>query len=119
LIATPAPDRPPPKTTVEYVGFRNTDLRREFHLRTHAGPVSRDFVVGIRHESFTAGRARLQDGPEICYEKLRRELEASGDQPETNDFTVSDEELAAFRASHAPPPRGRPKAVARTPPTQG
>ena len=109
MIRTTAGDPPAPKVTIEYQGFRSTETRREYRLLTHAGQVTREFVVGIPHECFAKGFARLQDGPEICYEKIRRELSASADQLETNDFTVTPEELAAFKVQHAPPPRGHSK----------
>lgn len=105
------------KATVEYVGFRTGPARREYVLRSHYGPETREYVVGIMHAAFRAGRARYQDGPEICYLKVLRELEASENAPGAEDFTITDTELADYLAAHAPAARrvGFAAASAATP----
>ena len=91
--------------TVEYVGFRSRPDRREYLLRSRLGTEIHEYTVGIAHDAFTAGRARFQDGPEICYQKLLRELAAAGEAPSAADFTMSDAELADYRTAHTPAPR--------------
>jgi hypothetical protein len=93
------------KTTVEYVGFRNGDACREYHLRSHVGAEVRDFTVGIALAAFTPGYVRLQDGPEICYLKIVKELEVVRDTPGPADFTMTDAELADYITAHKPTPR--------------
>jgi hypothetical protein len=88
------------RPTVEYVGFQNTELRREYRLRLRTGDEVREYVVGIALAAFAGGRVRYQDGPEISFLKLSHELEACGDAPSEADFTVSEDELAAYRSSH-------------------
>jgi hypothetical protein len=97
------------KVTIEYVGFRTSAKRREYMLRSHFGPESHDYTVGIALADFTAGRARFQDGPEICYLKLVRELEAqaAGATPGANELTVTDVELADYITAHTTPGRSR------------
>ena len=97
------------KVTIEYVGFRTSAKRREYLLRSHFGPESHDYTVGIALADFTAGRARFQDGPEICYLKLVRELEAqaAGATAGANDLTVTDVELADYVTAHTTPGRSR------------
>lgn len=90
------------KASLEYIGFRTASDRREYLLRSHSGTETREYTVGIAHAAFAAGRARFQDGPEICYLKLHRELQACADQPDEDDFTITDAELAAYRDAHAP-----------------
>jgi len=93
------------KATVEYVGFRSGPTRREYTLRMHLGPEIREFTVGIAHSALTAGRARFQEGPEICYLKLLREMQAASDAPGADDFTLTDAELADYLTAHTPAPR--------------
>lgn len=100
------------KTTVEYVGFRTTRDRREYLLRSHSGPESRDYTVGIALDAFATGRVRLQDGPEISYLKLQREIAAATEAPAKGDFTVSDQELAGYREAHTPVRRQSPSSAA-------
>jgi len=97
------------KITIEYVGFRTSAKRREYLLRSHFGPESHDYTVGIALADFSAGRARFQDGPEICYLKLVRELEAqsAGATPGADDLTVTDVELADYVTAHTTPGRSR------------
>jgi hypothetical protein len=67
---------------------------------------------------------RLQDGPDVCYQKLLRTL-AAGETPSLDAVTIDDVELASYREAHTPVPRrgswtsaSRPKpgSVRRTPP---
>ena len=97
------------KITIEYVGFRTSTKRREYLLRSHVGPEIHDYTVGIALADFSAGRARFQDGPEICYLKLVRELEAqaAGATPGADDLTVTDVELADYVTAHTTPGRSR------------
>ena len=88
------------RPSVEYVGFQNTELRREYRLRLRAGDEIREYIVGIALAAFAGGRVRYQDGPEISFLKLSRELEAGGVAPSDPDYTVSEDELAAYRSSH-------------------
>jgi len=93
------------KATVEYVGFRSSAQRREYLLRSHIGPESRDYTIGIAHSAFAARRARFQDGPEICYLRLLRELEAAENAPGVHDFTITDAELVDYVTRHTAPAR--------------
>ena len=88
------------KSTVEYVGFHSTEKRREYVLRLRTGDDIREYTIGIALAAFATGHARYQDGPEISVLKLTSELGASGQPPAEADFTVTDEELSAYRTSH-------------------
>ena len=96
------------KATVEYVGFRTSAGRREYVLRSHLGPEVHEYTVGISLAAFAAGRVRLQDGPEICYLKLLRELESAEAAPSREaNLTVTDAELADYVTAHTTPARSR------------
>lgn len=95
------------KVTVEYVGFRNSADRREYRLRSHLGPEIHEYTIAIAHAAFAAGRARFQDGPEICYLRLLRELEAADNAPGADEFTISDAELSDYVTTHTAPARRR------------
>ena len=94
------------KATVEYVGFRTSPKRREYLLRSHFGTEVHEYTVGIALTAFAAGRVRLQDGPEICYLRLLRELE-SATPSSGDDLTITDAELADYVTAHTTPARGR------------
>ena len=114
----PAPARPraptPTQVSLEYLGFRNAPDRREYVLRAQAGSEAREYTVWIAHSAFASRGALLQDGPDICYQKLRRELavpELTGDAY----VGVSDSDLAHYRETHTPATR-RPPAPKPAPP---
>ena|SRR5437870_998974 len=106
------------KPTLEYIGFRTTAARREYFLRCRSGEDIHEYTVGIAQAAFSAGRARFQDGPEICYAKLQRELDNCGGQAVAPDLTVSDAELAGYRESHTVPARRRSFSDAATAPAR-
>jgi hypothetical protein len=98
-----------PATQIEYVGFESHDEGREYTLRVHHhGEAELTFVRVILQADFVARRARYQDGPEICFQMLQKEL-ADAEQHPPRRCTVEGVELAAYQAAHAPrPPRRKP-----------
>jgi hypothetical protein len=92
---------------VEYVGFTTEGTARVYTLRARTGSDYRSFTLAIPSAAFATGRVRYQDAPEICFIKLRRELEAGADASDGARFDVSDTELDEYRAAHAPRPSPR------------
>jgi hypothetical protein len=91
------------RSHVHYVGCRITDEGREYTLRaTNEAP--RLFVLLITHQHFQMGRARYQDGPDLCCAKLTRALiEDALDPDPKSPLVVTAEELAVYRAGRADP----------------
>jgi hypothetical protein len=96
---------------VEYVGFAVKDETREYTLRVRRPTGdSSDFTLAISNEAFLKGRVRYQDGPDLCFLKLQRELLAHEGGLPPSYLSVSDAELEAYRTAHTPrPPQRRPK----------
>ena len=96
---------------VEYVGFTTKGAHRVYALRIRRGatePV--DVNVLIATTAFTSGRVRYQDGPEVCFLKLQKELLAAADGKTPKEYSVSDADLADYKAAHSPkPPQRRPR----------
>jgi hypothetical protein len=87
---------------VEYVGFSTDGVARSYQLRaTLVTGEMHDFVLVIRNEAFLGQRVRYQDGPEICYLRLQRELTTCGEGLPPLLQSVSDEDLAQYRQAHA------------------
>jgi hypothetical protein len=88
---------------IEYVGFVSDGDSRHYTLRIRLPQgETRDVVFVIRNEAFLARRLRYQDAPEVCYLKLQRVLAGDGEGPLPSPQDVSDEDLEAYRLSHAP-----------------
>jgi hypothetical protein len=106
--ATVAPPKliPPAvrQLSLEYLGFRNALDRREYVLRARLGTASCHYTVWIANTAFAAGKALLQDGPDICYQKLRRDL-IDVELSEGQCVEVTASELQEYRTAHMPPQR--------------
>ena len=92
---------------IEYLGFKSTDTEREYQLRVRRGPEVEDLIVAIKNEAFLAKRVRYQDGPEVCFLKVQRELAAGEGALPRRALRVSDEELQEYRVAHTPRTPGR------------
>jgi hypothetical protein len=85
---------------LQYVGFADTPLRREYVLLAKLGEETRQYTVCIDQTAFTLRKALRQDGPDICYQKLRRELASA--LVVTRSIAVTDGDLAGYREAHSP-----------------
>ena len=109
LPRPPARPRAPAALHVvlEYLGFRNTRGRREYLMRVQSGSEARNYTVWIAHTAFAMHKALLQDGPDISFQKLQREL-AEFALGGAACVGVTDGDLADYREAHAPPTRRPP-----------
>ena len=98
-------------TQIEYIGFTVNEATREYRLRARQpGGEFHAFTLTISNEAFLAHRVRYQDGPDICFLKLQRELVACGDTLPALHHDLTDAELEDYRVAHAPKPnKNRPK----------
>jgi hypothetical protein len=96
---------------VEYVGFTAGDGRREYTLRVRdAAGEALDVTFWIPNEAFLSRRVRYQDGPEICFLKMQRQLLACPDGSTPPSLEVTATELQEYQVAHAPAPRvNRPR----------
>jgi hypothetical protein len=85
---------------LQYVGFADTPARREYVLLARLGDETRQYTVWIDQAAFASRQALRQDGPDICYQKLRRELAESLDGKDHIGVTEGD--LASYREAHTP-----------------
>lgn len=99
---------------LEYRGFRNVRDRREYRLRARLGTASCEYTVWIANAAFAAGQALLQDGPDICYQKLRRDL-VGVKLTDGQYVEVTASELQRYRTEHLPPQRRKSFAANTSP----
>ena len=92
------------RVAIQYQGFQDAPSRREYALEAQRGDQRRRYTVWIERSAFAARRALLQDGPDICYQKMLREVAAF--QLDGSDcIGVTDGELASYRETHTRPVR--------------
>ena len=99
LPSIPVPPIPVASVRVEYLGFDNVAEHREFRLRAYGRDGSTEFRFGIAFAAFRAGRVSLQDGPDVCYQKVLRGIEA-GAAANLDVITIDEVELASYREAH-------------------
>jgi hypothetical protein len=95
---------------VEYLDFKDVGDQREFRLRVCGPDGSTEYRLLIALAAFRAGRVRLQDGPEVCYQKLLRAA-AAGETASPAPMTIDDVDLALYHEAHTKVTKHR----ARTP----
>jgi hypothetical protein len=100
---------------VQYVGFKTTDVVREYSFLVRQPPNEpREFTLSIGNEAFDARRVRYQDAPDICSVKLHKELAASANEPSETTFQISEADLDDYRGAHTSKTKGKlfsPKAA--------
>jgi hypothetical protein len=116
LVPLPLPLPPPPGrfVRVEYLGFQNVAEHREFRLRAYGLDGSTQVRFRIAIAAFDAGRVRLQDGPDVCYQKLLRAV-AGGETTSPDVITIDDIDLASYREAHTQVPKHKSWQPASTP----
>jgi hypothetical protein len=94
------------RVAIQYLGFQDVQDRREYALRARRGNQEGRYTVSIKLVAFAKRQALLQDGPDICYQKLLHEL-AESELRGGCGILVTESDLAAYRESHAAPKRAR------------
>jgi hypothetical protein len=87
---------------VQYTGFQVRPRGRVYSYRVVASKSEpREFTLTISNRAFQDKRVPYQDGAEICYQKLQRELltETAGG-PIQSSFVISDDELDLYLETH-------------------
>lgn len=110
-LLAPVPPAPVPghPVRVEYLDFQNLAEHREFRFRVYGRDGSIEFRFRIAIAAFGAGRVRLQDGPDVCYQKLLRSV-AAGETAGPDPIAIDDVELASYREAHTKVVKQRPQA---------
>ncbi len=92
---------------IEYLGFSSSDVARTYRLRVKDGAEFYAFTIDIAHQAFIDHRVRYQDGPDICFLRLQREIAGSTGGFAITHLTLSDVDLAEYREAHLPKPPQR------------
>jgi hypothetical protein len=103
---------------LEFVGVGNHQGYREYHLRVLRQEGVADFRFKIATAAFGAARLPMQDGPDLCYQKLQRAL-VNGDTLASDVITIGEEELARYREAHISPQKRRVLTATAFAPMQG
>jgi hypothetical protein len=100
---------------IQYQGFQDVRDRREYRFDARRGEQARRYTVWIELAAFSGRHALLQDGPDICYQKLARDV-AGVEFQGPDGIQVTESDLAAYRETHAVPSRKRATSSPYPPP---
>jgi hypothetical protein len=91
------------KIFVQYVSFEAKPLLREytFAVREASGEL-REYVLTITNDAFLSRKVRYQDAAYICSLRLYRELAEAANHPAASQFSITDTELADYKAATVP-----------------
>src|SRR5512143_531841 len=84
---------------VEYIDRRDVPEHREYRFRIYGLDGSTEVRMSIANVAFDAGRVRMQDGPDVCYQKLLRAITA-GETPGPGVIPIADGDLLSYRDEH-------------------
>jgi|SRR5688500_12029361 len=105
LLPVAPPTSPRPVVRVEYVDFQDLAEHREFRFRMRGLDGSSEVRIRVALAAFAACRVRLQDGPDVCYQKLLRTAAADPLVPEV--IAIEDSDLVSFAEGHTNAPKHR------------
>jgi hypothetical protein len=94
----------PKPVSIRYLGFHDGPGRREYVLDAQRGDQKGRYMLWIELSAFSSRHALLQDGPEICYQKLLREL-CDAELHGSLGMAVTENDLTSYRETHTRPVR--------------
>ena len=88
---------------VQFQGYEVKAEVREYTFTVReASSEPREFTVTIPTVAFNERLLSIQDAPDVCSRKLRRELATYANHPPETRFAVSNAELEDYRTARAP-----------------
>ena len=88
---------------IQYVGFNVLPEVRTYHFDVLNPKDTRQFSVHLQSEAFRSSCLRVQDGPNICFERLKQELEAETEESRTGArLSIGEREIEEYMEQHDP-----------------
>lgn len=60
---------------IQYVGFNVAASSRKYNFDVIGTEEAREFTVKVQSKAFRPAALKLQDGPDICFARLKQELQ--------------------------------------------
>jgi hypothetical protein len=105
---------------IQYVGFSVAPSSRIYNYDVLDTKEKREFTVQVQSEAFCPSGLKLQDGPDICFARLRRALEGETQESRTEGhLSIRERDIDQYRGLHYPPAARQECSVGSvTPPSQ-
>jgi hypothetical protein len=88
---------------IQYVGFNVAASSRIYNFDVIDTKEAREFTVKVQSEAFRPGSLKLQDGPDICFARLK--LELAGETQESRSeahLSLGERDIQEYSEQHYP-----------------
>ena len=88
---------------IQYVGFNVADRSRIYNFDVIDTQEAREFTVEVQSEAFRLGCLKLQDGPDICFARLKQALDGETQESRTEGhLSIRKRDVAEYLEQHYP-----------------
>ena len=89
---------------IQYVGFNVADGSRSYNFVVIDTEEVRNFTVNVQIGAFRPAALKLQDGPGICFVRLKNELQAeSKESRAVAHLSIEELDIREYLVQHASP----------------
>jgi hypothetical protein len=91
---------------IQYVGFDVAASSRIYNFHViDTLEKAREFTVNIQSDAFRTARLKLQDGPAICFARLKQELQGeTAASPAGTSLSMGERDIREYWERHHPRP---------------
>ena len=88
---------------IQYVGFNVVASSRIYNYDVLDTKEKREFSVRVQSEAFRPSGLKLQDGPDICFDRLKRELGAETEKSRAEaELSIAERDIDEYLERHYP-----------------
>ena len=88
---------------IRYVGFNVAGSSRIYNYDVLDTKQKREFTVKVQSEAFRPAGLKLQDGPSICFDRLKRELGAETEESRAGaDLSIGERDIGEYLERQCP-----------------
>ena len=88
---------------IQYVGFNVAGSSRIYNYDVLDTKEKREFTVEVQSEAFRPSGLQLQDGPDICFARLKQPLEGETQESRTEGhLSIRKRDVAEYLEQHYP-----------------
>jgi hypothetical protein len=88
---------------IQYIGFNVAASSRLYNFDVIDAKEAREFSVKVQSEAFRPSGLKPQDGPDICYARLKRALEGETQESRTEGHvSIRRREVDEYLEQHYP-----------------
>ncbi len=88
---------------IQYVGFNVAASSRIYNFDVIDTKEAREFTVEVQSEAFRPARLKVQDGPEICFARLKQELQGETQESRTETHLgIRERDIQEYVERHYP-----------------